>query len=675
MILPAPIARRFRALSLLTGPLAGTAAAPLALALVLALGSQFEEFPPGIQAGIALLAFVWFMRRRQGAGALTGWRLWLTGLACALGVRWQYGYWFGQEPGVALVALLVWLKWLEARSERDERLIASLTLFLLTAVFLRGQTPLHALAVFAGAGLTLLACARLALSPFSLPPGGEGEREAGRTMVRAIPLALLLFILVPRVPGPLWGLPADARAGRTGMSETLEAGSIASLARSDEIAFVVEVLEGELPSARYWRGPVLEVYDGRSWKPSPWRVPNPALDATQGPAQVRYRSLQEPSDLPWIFTLERTHVLRGAVDVERTPTGSWRARQPLLQRTLFTGEARSGEPLPETLTPTAIRALTFLPPQANPRTREAGESIAQAHLQPEARLEAIADFFRQRQLRYTLTPPPMERDSADQVLFDTRAGFCEHFADAFAVMARAAGIPARIVLGYLGGERNPANGTWVIRQADAHSWVEVWLARRGWVRVDPTTFAQPDRAERPLGEVLGEREGLPLLLRPEWRWAWRLRAQLEAWEYGWNVWVAGFDAERQHRLWQRLGWRSDRALGWALAATGIALALTALLVWWLQRPPAPRDPLERQWRRFCRLMARHGLARAPAEGPLDYGRRVMNRFPEARDAIDAVIRPYLAARYGGRLEADEAAAAMRHALRRLRRRLRQEKSI
>jgi hypothetical protein len=269
----------------------------------------------------------------------------------------------------------------------------------------------------------------------------------------------------------------------------------------------------------------------------------------------------------------------------------------------------------------------------------------------------------------------MERDSADQVLFDTRAGFCEHFADAFAVMARAAGIPARIVLGYLGGERNPANGTWVIRQADAHSWVEVWLARRGWVRVDPTTFAQPERAERPLGEVLGEREGLPLLLRPEWRWAWRLRAQLEAWEYGWNVWVAGFDAERQRRLWQNLGWRPDRALGWALAATGIALTLTALLVWWLQRPPTSRDPLERQWRRLCRLMARHGLARAPSEGPLDYGQRVMRRFPQASGEIEALFRPYLQARYGGDPTADAAAAAMRQALRQLRRRLRQEKSV
>lgn len=664
----APIARLLRRLNRLTGRLAGTAAAPLALALMLALGSQFNEFPLGIQAGIAVLAVVWFLRRRQETGPLTGWRLWLAGLACALGVRWQYGYWFGQEPGVALVALLVWLKWLEARTERDERTVAVLTLFLLTAVFLRGQTPLHALVAFSGAGLVLLACARLTVSPFLPAPLALADRDAGRAMLWALPLALLLFVLVPRVPGPLWGLPADARAGRTGMSETMEAGSIASLARSDEIAFVVEVLEGRLPTPRYWRGPVLEVYDGRSWKPSSWRAANPMLDASPQPAQVRYRSLQEPSDLTWVFTLERTHALRGAADVERMPTGSWRTRRPLLQRTLFEGEARSGEPLPEPLSPLSIRALTSLPPGVNPRTREVGEALSNRYPRTEDRLAAIIDFFRERGLRYTLTPPPMERDSADQVLFEVRAGFCEHFADAFAVMARAAGIPTRIVLGYLGGERNPANGNWTIRQADAHSWVEVWFEGTGWISVDPTLFAQPERADRPLGEVLGGREGVPLLLRPEWRWAWRLRAQLEAWEYGWNVWVAGFDADRQHRLWRILGWRPDRALGWAIAATGIVLALTFLLAWRMQRPYAPRDPLERQWQRFCRSMARHGLARAPAEGPLDYGRRLMTRFPEASDAIEAVLRPYLEARYGR--GSDEAAIAMRQARRQLRRRLR-----
>ena len=482
----APIARLLRRLNRLTGRLAGTAAAPLALALVLALGSQFVEFPLGIQAGVALLAFVWFLRRRRELGALGGWRLWLTGLACALVVRWQYGYWFGQEPGVALVALLVWVKWLEARTERDERTVAVLTLFLLTAVFLRGQTPLHALVAFSGAGLVLLACARLTVSPILPAPLALADRDAGRAMLWALPLALLLFLLVPRVPGPLWGLPADARAGRTGMSETMEAGSIASLARSDEIAFVVEVLEGRLPTPRYWRGPVLEVYDGRSWKPSSWRAANPMLDASPQPAQVRYRSLQEPSDLTWVFTLERTHALRGAADVERMPTGSWRTRRPLLQRTLFEGEARSGEPLPEPLSPLSIRALTSLPPGVNPRTREIGEALSNRYPRPEDRLAAIIDFFRERGLRYTLTPPPMERDSADQVLFEVRAGFCEHFADAFAVMARAAGIPTRIVLGYLGGERNPANGNWTIRQADAHSWVEVWFEGTGWISVDPT---------------------------------------------------------------------------------------------------------------------------------------------------------------------------------------------
>lgn len=309
------------------------------------LGSQFNEFPLGIQAGIAVLASSGSCAAAKETGPLTGWRLWLAGLACALGVRWQYGYWFGRSRALPSSPCWCRLKWLETRSERDERMVAALALFLLTAVFCADRRRCTRWRCSLGPDWYCLP----ALGSHS--PPSRGCRPTSR---RATPLERWPGRFRSRCSSSCWCRASPGRCGgcppmpRRQNGLVGDAGSsIAQLARSGEIAFVVEVQEGELPAARYWRGPVLEVYDGRSWKPSPGARRTLRSKPRRG-RPLRYRSLQEPSDLPWIFTLERTHALSGAVEVEHplrpdpgAPAGL------LLQRTRFTGEGTLRRPPPE----------------------------------------------------------------------------------------------------------------------------------------------------------------------------------------------------------------------------------------------------------------------------------------------------------------------------------------
>jgi hypothetical protein len=238
----------------------------------------------------------------------------------------------------------------------------------------------------------------------------------------------------------------------------------------------------------------------------------------------------------------------------------------------------------------------------------------------------------------------------DEFLFETRRGFCEHYAGAFALLMRIAGIPARVVLGYMGGEYNPLGDYLIVRQSDAHAWSEIWLVEKGWVRVDPTAAVAPERVER--GDLL-ERLGsaTPLRFRSGevgalLRWVRDLRLLSDAIATGWRDWVVGLSSSRQQSILQTLGLGALREYGLAIALTLGAAAVLSLLLIALTRSRYPRDPLERLYRTFCNRLSRVGLSRRENEGPLDFSRRVAAARPDLTRPVESFIALYLPLRYG-----------------------------
>jgi len=548
---------------------------------------------------------------------------------------------FGRQPGILLLVVFSGLKLLETRTHRDAAVAAFLAYFLVITNFLYTQSIFTAVLM----ALSLLATTAT-LVGFAAPQREPRAnlRTAAVLLAQAVPAALVLFLLFPRVQGPLWGLPQDAYAGMTGLSETMSPGTLASLAQYDAIAFRAE-FEGDAPrhALRYWRGPVLWDFDGRTWSMSANQRGVP-LSPRQGGASYRYTVVLEPHNRSWLFALET------AVSV------------PERARMTFDGQILSSAPVrnrlryelvsviaPEALrteAPGALSRATRIPPTSNPRAQAlATQWRANARNDEEIVARAL-EFLRAGRFDYTLEPPLLGLHTVDEFLFDTKSGFCEHFASAFTFLMRAAGVPSRVVTGYQGGDLNPYDRIVTVRQWDAHAWSEVFLSGRGWVRVDPTAAAAPQRVDSGVARAVPENAAMPLMMQPRMEWLREARYRWEAIAHKWNVWVLGYNPERQRDLMQWVGIRDAdwRALTAALFSI-LGVITLALLAWSLRRLARP-DPVQKAWRALCRKLAQRGVERAAHEGPRDYTRRAARSVPDARRTILRIGELYLNLRYG-----------------------------
>jgi protein-glutamine gamma-glutamyltransferase len=559
-----------------------------------------------------------------------------------LGIWLEYRTLFGRQSGVMLLMLFSGLKLLESRTHRDAAVAAFLAYFLIVTNFLYSQSIPTAAAMAAG-----LVAITATLVGFSAPqrPSRANLRTAGLLLAHALPAALALFLFFPRVEGPLWGMPRDAYTGLTGLSETMSPGNLSSLAQSDAIAFRVS-FEGDTPppAARYWRGPVLWDFDGRTWRTGQGLFARFA--PPEGEGVYRYSVVLEPHNHSWLFALESA--ARVPANARMTFDGQLFARGPVRDRMLYemvsvTRPAPRADEDPRWLE----RALR-LPPRVNPRSRElAAGWRASARSDAEVVARAVA-FLQQGRYLYTLEPALLGVDTVDEFLFDTREGFCEHFSSAFAFLMRAAGVPARVVTGYQGGEMNTIDRIMTVRQSDAHAWVEVYLRGSGWLRVDPTAVAMPTRVQAGLERALPESARLPLMLRPDMEWLRHVRSQWEALAHRWNVWVLAYNPERQRSLMLSLGMRgADWREMTAALFTVLGLLTLGLLAWSLRRLARP-DPVEKAWRAFCRKLAARGVERVSHEGPRDYSARAARALPASRRAILRIASLYIVLRYGQR---------------------------
>ncbi|HHC72035.1 MAG TPA: DUF3488 domain-containing protein [Thiotrichales bacterium] len=554
----------------------------------------------------------------------------------------EYGRIFGREPGIALLALMLSTKLLEVKRARDALLVIFLDFFLVATAFLDAQEPWMALYLFGT--LIMLLATWIALVRLAPLPWRSRLRLSGTLLLQAAPLAILLFLLFPRVPGPLWNLPSDARGGGSGLSDEMRPGSIGELILSEEVAFRVRFANDiPPPEDRYWRGPVLERIDpGGVWRAN---EPLPRYARLMAPAGARidYTVTLEPHGERWIFALELPDAAPPRASL--TQDHQLLATEPVVERQVWELTSYTRHVATNGLHPFERRANLQLPAGENPRTLALGREWAKRFRSPEAVVEEALEMFRRQPFWYTLRPPRMEGDAIDRFLFDNRRGFCEHYAGAFVLLMRAAGIPARVVTGYQGGEHNPVSDYWIVRQSDAHAWAEVWLPTRGWRRIDPTAAISPARVDRGLEGAERPRRArasgtVPDLLH---------RAALfwDAANDGWNRWFLAYGTETQDTLLRALHLPAgDWLMLGAVLAGGSVAILTLLYLVLVGRPATRLDPARRAWDRACRQLARAGIPRHPWEPPGDYGRRVARQRPELATEILHIADLYSRLRYG-----------------------------
>lgn len=557
-----------------------------------------------------------------------------------LGVWMEYRSLFGRQPGVLLLLLFSGLKLLETRTHRDAAAAAFLGYFVIVTNFLYTQSILTALLM--GAALFSITATLVGLSAPNRPPRAN-LRTAGLLLAHAAPAALVLFLLFPRVQGPLWGLPQDAYAAMTGLSDTMAPGYISSLALSDAIAFRAE-FQGEPPpqTLRYWRGPVMWDFDGRTWSVGallPTEVSPPAA----GRVAYQYNVVLEPHNRTWLFGLET--VASVPPEARYSIDGLLLARLPVRARMRYEVTSTIATATRRDEHPVLLRRALRLPLRSNPRSNALAAQWRSAARSDDEVLTRAIGFLRDGRYVYTLEPPLLGPDSVDEFLFTTKAGFCEHFASAFVFLMRAAGVPARVVTGYQGGDLNPFDRIVTVRQSDAHAWAEVYLSGRGWVRVDPTAAAAPGRVESGLARSVPQTQQ-SLMLRAELEWLRNLRHQWEAVAHKWNVYVLGYNPERQRDLMSLIGMRDADWRSLTATLFTVLGGMTLVLLAWSLRRLARPDPVQRAWRAFCAKLAAKGVERAPAEGPRDYAARAARALPGARRAILQIAALYIGLRYG-----------------------------
>ncbi|MDQ2075547.1 DUF3488 and transglutaminase-like domain-containing protein [Marinimicrobium sp. ABcell2] len=600
-----------------------------------------------------LVVALWRWQVFRGAWSFpSGWVKLTLIVICGAGLAFSYGGQFGMGTMVSLLLAAFMLKLLELRRRRDILVLCYLGYFVAGTQFLFYS---NLVAAFYGLFSVVVLTAALLASHQSLRQYRFWRtfRLTGVLLLQATPLMVILFLVVPRV-GALWSVPAEAGGASTGMSDSMSPGEISNLAQSNALAFRV-TFESEVPqpAERYWRGLVFSDFDGRTWRQSHrqqlphlvnWDDEPPAVWRDQIERlgrPVRYEVMLEPNHERWLYTLPAPSEWSDGIGIG--PEFRLQKRQRVSQRIQYQVTSyldyryqRVG------LADWERRQEVQFPSASNPRTQERIREWQEELVSDEALIERLLEHYR-ASFHYTLQPQTLGRHSVDEFLWDTQAGFCEHFASSFVFALRVAGIPARVVVGYQGGERSTLEDYWIVRQRDAHAWAEVWLEDQGWVRFDPTTAVAPERIELGLNEALAQDEAFQasrtfgadrgLLLQLSLRW--------DLLNYQWNRWVLGYDNRLQDRWMENwLGGRDPWRVAVAILLTGgVLVTFMVLVILWQQRPHY-RYPADRYYARFCARLARAGLSRSRGEDPRAYAHRVIAARPDLAEPVERITRYY-----------------------------------
>ncbi len=456
---------------------------------------------------------------------------------------------------------------------------------------------------------------------------------------------LILFVLFPRIDGPLWGLPQDAHA-TSGLDDKMSPGSLSRLSLSEAVAFRVSYVD-KVPrrDQMYWRGPVLWDFDGRTWTSN-----NTLLqfepEFTELDQEIAYTVTLEPHNKKWLFALD----VPNRISTAATLTFDFQLLRNKPINTRLRYSARSNLVYQANLreSPRVLQRALRLPDNLNPRTMQLAAEWRSKNSDDASIVRTALAYFNREKFEYTLEPPLLGNNGVDEFLFSTKQGFCEHYSSAFVVLMRAADIPARVVTGYQGGEFNEIGNYYIVRQSDAHAWAEVWLEDQGWVRVDPTAAISPDRVSLGLSAAISDNAALPFMARNPPQWLRDMRLNWDALSNQWNQWVLGYDSELQFAFMRRLGMESITWQNIAInmmAAIGLMIAIYALYM--LRHLMKRRsDQVQAAWLKLCHKLAKAGLPRSDHEGPQDYAVRISSERPDLSVTFTDLAQCYTTLRYG-----------------------------
>jgi transglutaminase-like putative cysteine protease len=560
---------------------------------------------------------------------------------------------FSGETAVALMTSMVGLKLLEINSRRDLFIVVFVGFFLLATQFLFNQEIFMVVLVI----ILTTAFTGVLLENSRNKTSNRPVRSFSSAFIlllQALPVMLILFIFFPRLSGPLWFIDSDEVTGKTGLSDSITMGSISNLVLSQAVAFRVDFTNTvPAPSTRYWRGPVLWDTDGKSWsrgKP----ITHPPSKLLNNQPKITYSVTLEPTNNTWIMVLDLPTDIPGEAGMSSDYMVT--RHNPITNRLRYNASSRLSYNTGPINHQEQNRSLQ-LPNNITQRMQQLVQSWSSDSTSKQDIVTRALSYFRNEDFYYTLRPPLLGNNPVDQFLFESRRGFCEHYASSFTLLMRIAGIPARIVTGYQGGEINPITGHLIVRQSDAHAWSEVWLQGEGWVRVDPTAAVAPERIERsfefdasfasgPLGRPIdfsGMKLNFTAKMIKQLRWG------MDAINASWHRWVLGYTRERQSTLMNMLGLDFLRGHSLALAMVGFASVVVLLLGLSLWRTGNRlSDRVLADYLKFCNKLAKKGMTRSPTEGAHDFLQRICHQRPDIAPAATKITLLYLELRYGQR---------------------------
>jgi len=633
----------------------------LLAALVFAFIPHVDRLPWWLN-GVLCVMLLWRLpaieQRLPVANSLMKVLLLLAGIA---GLKSTYNVLFGPEAGVSFLIFCVALKLIETNDERDSYVLLTLSFFVLATSFLFSKSLF--ITVYAGFALLIITSAYVSFNQ------SISSKHALKTSVvllgQALPLMLILFVFFPRLP-PLWTLKMTEGSGKTGMSDNMSPGDLAKLSQSSELAFRVEFKDNKVPpkALLYWRGLTLSRFDGKTWRTSnsPW-LNDYALTAwSQQPlpqwtemqirikekSQIQYKVILEPTDTTWLYALSVPYSNDKGVGLTR----DFRliSSTPVFQRftyNAFRFDAVALDPeLPEWLRQDNLK----LPSTGNPTARKMAQQWHTFYGSDEKYITAVLRWFTKNQFYYTLEPPPLGNNRIDEFLFQTRRGFCEHYASSFTFLLRAAGIPARVVIGYQGGELSPTGDSWQVRQMDAHAWVEAWLPQKGWIKLDPTAAIAPERIERGMSDMAQDQavwgdSAFSAMKYGNYKLLGQLRNMADYLNYRWQRDVLGYDSGNQEEFLLKL--LGDTQVWKRLAVMfGALVAIAGLLAaWTILKDRKKTHPADKVILKLSKQLSIRGLSRRQGEGVIAYLQRLQQQQPQWDKSLLLLQESYSAVRY------------------------------